>query len=87
MFVLSAVPLPLCAPSTVPLRCAYRGSSLPCQHLDLGFTWPVIYHQANPAARNITFYDELFDKGGSLDGGVCLFPRALSSCMKSCLTV
>jgi hypothetical protein len=37
-------------------------------------------------ARIIAFYEELFDKGGSLESGFCRFSRALSRFMKSCLT-
>jgi hypothetical protein len=37
-------------------------------------------------ARIITFYEELFDEGGSLEDGFCRFSRALSRFMKSCLT-
>jgi hypothetical protein len=37
-------------------------------------------------ARIIAFYEELFDEGGSLEGGFCRFSRALSRFMKSCLT-
>jgi hypothetical protein len=37
-------------------------------------------------ARIITFYAELFDEGGSLEGGACRFSRALSRFMLSCLT-
>ena len=36
--------------------------------------------------RIIAFYEELFEKGGSLEGGFCRFSRALSRFMKSCLT-
>jgi hypothetical protein len=34
-------------------------------------------------ARIIAFYEELVDKGGSLESGFCRFPRALSRFMKS----
>ncbi len=37
-------------------------------------------------ARNIAFYEELFDKGGSLESVFCHFSCALSRFMKSCLT-
>jgi hypothetical protein len=37
-------------------------------------------------ARIITFYEELFDEDGSLEGGFCRFSRALSRFMQSCLT-
>ena len=37
-------------------------------------------------ARIIALYEELFDEDGSLEGGFLLFSRALSRCMKSCLT-
>ena len=36
-------------------------------------------------ARIITFYDELFDVGGSLEDEFCRFSRALSRFMMSCL--
>ena len=36
--------------------------------------------------RIITFYEELFEEGGSLESGFCRFSRALSRFMKSCLT-
>jgi hypothetical protein len=34
-------------------------------------------------ARIITFYEELFDEGGSLEDGFCRFSRALSRFMSS----
>ena len=37
-------------------------------------------------ARIITFYEELFDESGLLEGGFGRFSRALSRFMKSCLT-
>ena len=37
-------------------------------------------------ARVITFYEELFDEGGSLEGDFCPLTRALLHFMKSCLT-
>jgi hypothetical protein len=36
--------------------------------------------------RIIAFYEELFDEGGSLEGGFCSSSRASSRFMKSCLT-
>jgi hypothetical protein len=35
-------------------------------------------------ARIITFYEELFDEGGSLEDGFYRFSRALSRFMMSC---
>ena len=37
-------------------------------------------------ARIIAFYEELFNKGGSLEIGFCRFSRALPRFMKSCWT-
>jgi hypothetical protein len=34
----------------------------------------------------ITFYEQLFDEAGSLEGGFGRFSHASSRCMKSCLT-
>ena len=38
-------------------------------------------------ARFIAFYEELFDKGGSLEGGFCCCSRALSRFTLSILAI